>query len=211
MTPHNPCTRFLGTLNHQATTPRQQLNPGRSRNKGSRGTFTDTETYGNSGAQTTKLELKLKPFSFPITVVFGKAMETRCSTEPKKPVIHVVDGVGSSKGHARYSKKASLKLFKQQESPGSRLLSSYKDTVMVAMNMVNAMIVMGFLSSDFGRSLLLPPPLEPRQARYVDEMVALSPCLTLVSDPPNNASDTVAPQYFDVFTSAFESDDDYCF
>ncbi|KAE8704556.1 LOB domain-containing-like protein [Hibiscus syriacus] len=28
MTPHNPCTRFLGTLNHQATTPRQQLNPG---------------------------------------------------------------------------------------------------------------------------------------------------------------------------------------
>ncbi|XP_039051409.1 non-specific lipid transfer protein GPI-anchored 25-like [Hibiscus syriacus] len=53
--------------------------------------------------------------------------------------------------------------------------------------------------------------LEPQKAGCVDELVAFSPCLPFVSDPPNNASDSVAPQCRDVFASAFKSGDGYCF
>ncbi|GMI95984.1 hypothetical protein HRI_003267700 [Hibiscus trionum] len=55
----------------------------------------------------------------------------------------------------------------------------------------------------------LPPP--PQQAGCVEELVAFSPCLPFVSDPPNNATDSVAPQCCDVFASAFESGHGYCF
>ncbi|KAG8484510.1 hypothetical protein CXB51_022866 [Gossypium anomalum] len=56
-----------------------------------------------------------------------------------------------------------------------------------------------------------PLPPAPQQPGCVEELVAFSPCLPFVSDPPNNATDSVAPQCCDVFNSAFESGDGYCF
>ncbi|KAE8728157.1 P-loop containing nucleoside triphosphate hydrolases superfamily protein [Hibiscus syriacus] len=56
---------------------------------------------------------------------------------------------------------------------------------------------------------LLPPA--PQQSDCVEDLVAFSPCLPFVSDPPNNATDSVAPQCCDVFASAFESGEGYCF
>ncbi|KAK8692971.1 hypothetical protein V6N13_070572 [Hibiscus sabdariffa] len=46
--------------------------------------------------------------------------------------------LGALKDMPDIRKKASLKLFKQQESHGSKLLSSYKEMVVVVMNMVTA-------------------------------------------------------------------------
>ncbi|KAK5804991.1 non-specific lipid transfer protein GPI-anchored 25 [Gossypium arboreum] len=56
-----------------------------------------------------------------------------------------------------------------------------------------------------------PLPPAPQQPGCVEELVAFSPCLPFVSDPPNNATDSVAPQCCDVFNSAFDSGDGYCF
>ncbi|XP_007034808.2 PREDICTED: non-specific lipid-transfer protein C6 [Theobroma cacao] len=55
----------------------------------------------------------------------------------------------------------------------------------------------------------LPPP--PEQPGCVAELVAFSPCLPYVSAPPNNATDIVAPQCCNAWSSAFESGDSYCF
>ncbi|XWS13672.1 hypothetical protein CRYUN_Cryun36dG0058400 [Craigia yunnanensis] len=55
----------------------------------------------------------------------------------------------------------------------------------------------------------LPPPSQ--QPGCVVELVAFTPCLPYVSAPPNNATNFVAPQCCNAFSSAFESGEGYCF
>ncbi|KAK8709619.1 hypothetical protein V6N13_060632 [Hibiscus sabdariffa] len=68
-----------------------------------------------------------------------------------------------------------------------------------------------FLLLLLGAVAAQPLSQPPQQAGCVEELVAFSPCLPFVSDPPNNATDSVAPQCCDVLASAFESGDGYCF
>ncbi|XVF28805.1 hypothetical protein REPUB_Repub15cG0063400 [Reevesia pubescens] len=65
------------------------------------------------------------------------------------------------------------------------------------------------LLAPVAQTLPSPPPLQ--QPGCVAELVAFSPCLPYVSAPPNNATNFVAPQCCDTFSSAFESGDGYCF
>ncbi|XP_022760875.1 uncharacterized protein LOC111307104 [Durio zibethinus] len=55
------------------------------------------------------------------------------------------------------------------------------------------------------------PPSPPQKLGCVAELVAFTPCLPFVSTPPNNATNSVAPQCCEAFSSAFESGDGFCF
>ncbi|KAK3190087.1 hypothetical protein Dsin_029648 [Dipteronia sinensis] len=76
--------------------------------------------------------------------------------------------------------------------------------------MREATVVVVFLFLLFTTSTLLPatsaqPPLQP--AGCVDELVAFSPCLSYVSAPPNNVTETAASQCCDAFSSVLDSGD----
>ncbi|KAK2647056.1 hypothetical protein Ddye_022251 [Dipteronia dyeriana] len=71
-----------------------------------------------------------------------------------------------------------------------------------------------FLFLLFTTSRLLPAtsarPPPPPPAGCVDELVAFSPCLSYVSAPPNNVTETAASQCCEAFSSVLDSGDGNC-